>query len=85
MNGNHWLDRPATGRRFKAGFFTVLAVLVLLDVAVEHQGHFGVDETFGFYAGYGFAVALVMILFSKLLGIFLKREEHYYEDHQDDR
>ncbi|MBI4539033.1 MAG: hypothetical protein HY704_05925 [Gemmatimonadetes bacterium] len=80
MNPGHWLDRPETVRAFKTGFLAILGLLALLELAIQHHEYLGFEGTLGFYAGYGFVSGVVLILFAKLLGIFLKREDSYYED-----
>ena len=75
----HWLRRPETIRRLWIVGIAVLAVLVLLQAAVAIHGHFGVDGTFGFNAWFGFASCVAMVVFAKILGIFLKRRDSYYD------
>lgn len=76
----HWLVRPDTIRRLCMGGGLLLAVLVLLDAVIEHHSYFDVDGTFGFYAWFGFGTSVAMIVFSKVLGIFVKRPDTYYDD-----
>jgi hypothetical protein len=77
----HWLVRPATIRLLWKLFIGVLAATVLVDLAVEHHGGlFGIDESFGFAAWFGFVSCVVLIALSKLLGVFLKREDSYYDE-----
>ena len=79
---DHWLARPATIRKLWIGFIVVLALTVLADAFVRHDAHFGVESTFGFAAWYGFLSCVGLILFAKLVGLFLKRPDDYYrEDH----
>lgn len=79
---NHWLVRPATIRKLWVGFIVVLALTVLADAFVTHDAHFTVDGMFGFAAWYGFLACMVLILFAKFIGLFLKRpDDYYHEDH----
>ena len=48
------------------------------------KGYFTVDGWFGFGAIYGFLSCLVMVLFAKGLGVFLKRPNDYYAERDDD-
>lgn len=75
----HWLVRPATIRRLWQIFAVILAVVALADLFLEHHPFFGIDGTFGFYAWYGFATCVAMVLFAKLIGLFLKRRDDYYD------
>ncbi|MBC8338752.1 MAG: hypothetical protein H8E39_08690 [Alphaproteobacteria bacterium] len=75
----HWLVRPETIRKLWTGGGVLLTVLVVLELWVHPKGYFGIDATFGFNAWYGFIVCVAMVVGAKGLGIFLKREDTYYE------
>jgi len=79
-DAKHWLVRPATIRLLWRVFIAVLSVIVLGDLVVHGHPVFGVDTIFGFYAWYGFATCVAMIVFAKALGVFLKRGDTYYDD-----
>ncbi len=78
-NDDHWLARPATIRMLWVVFVTILAATVLADLFIDHDGEFGIDGTIGFYAWYGFLSCVVLVLGSRLLGLFLKRRDDYYD------
>ncbi|MBT8115925.1 MAG: hypothetical protein KJP04_11105 [Arenicella sp.] len=77
---DHWLVRAVTIRRLWWLFIAVLALTVLAQLLFKVKGYFGIDSWFGFGAVYGFAACLLMVLLAKLLGVWLKRDEHYYDD-----
>jgi hypothetical protein len=77
---DHWLTRPDTIRKLWIVFAVILAVTVLADAFVAHHPHFGLDGTFGFGAWFGFLSCVALIAFAKLLGVFLKRSDTYYDD-----
>lgn len=77
---DHWLTRETTIKRLWIGFAIVLAATVLVDLAIEHHPHFGLDGTFGFGAWFGFASCVALIVFAKLLGAVLKRPDTHYDD-----
>ena len=77
--GKHWLERPATVAKLWRGGIAVLALTLLAELLYESHPHFGVDGLFGFNAAFGFAACVAMVLFAKLLGVFLKRDEDYYD------
>ncbi len=79
----HWLVRPRTIRRLWVWFGTVLAGLVLADAFVHGHPSFGLDGTFGFYAWYGLATCMAMVIIAKVLGTLLKRPDTYYDDGND--
>lgn len=77
-NSEHWLTRPATIRLIWIVSIAALAATLLLQMIYPVKGYFGVDEWFGFGAVFGFFSCVVMVLASKLLGVFLKRSDDYY-------
>jgi hypothetical protein len=76
---DYWLVRPATIRLLWIIFIAVLALTVVADVFVSHHGEFGIEDTFGFSAWYGFVSCVVLVGFAKGLGLCLKRRDDYYE------
>ncbi len=65
--------------RLKKIFYVSLVLLLIIDFFIprEHVVFWG--ETIpGFYIIYGFIGCVAIVLFSKFLGIFLKKEEDYY-------
>jgi uncharacterized membrane protein YjjB (DUF3815 family) len=62
-----------------------LAGLIVAEFFVHHHGHFGVDDSFGFFAWYGFAASAGLVILGNLLSKVLKRPESYYQsENQDD-
>ncbi len=76
----HWLVRPATIRRLWVAMFVILALTVAVELLTAHHPIFGVDGSFGFNAWFGFGSCVVLIVLAKVIGIFLKRRDTYYED-----
>jgi hypothetical protein len=87
---------PASGRRYRlenprfvrllicAGI-AVLVGLVVIDLLVDHKGHFTYDQITidawpEFFPIYGFASSLAFVLIAKALGLLLKRKGDYYHD-----
>lgn len=80
----HWLDHPANVRKLYRGFWAVLALMVLAEVAVHLHPHFGIESLFGFHAWFGFAACAAMIVVAKGLALWLKRPDTFYERRRDD-
>jgi hypothetical protein len=76
---SHWLDQPRNHKILWAGFIVVLAATLVLEWIWPIHAHFGADDLFGFNALYGFLVCAAMIAFAKLLGLWLKRPDTYYD------
>lgn len=70
--------------RTKAIIYGVFALSLLLSLLaekfIEIHGMFGLDGRLFFHAWFGFVSCLVIVLVSKFLGIFLKRQENYYKE-----
>ena len=78
-----WLARPSTIRLLWWVFAVVLVVSVAVQLIFPVKGKFGADGWFGFGAVFGFLSCLVMVLFAKVLGRVLKRDENYYRGRDD--
>ena len=85
------LDTCPIPTRSAAGYslLEILVVLLLLAVIpeffIDHYAHFKqqgitVDASFGFYAWYSFLAGAAFIAGAKLVGIFLKRRDSYYDE-----
>ena len=79
-----WLARPSTIRLLWWLFSAVLALSVAAQLFIKVKGYFGVDGWFAYGAVYGFLACVVMVIFAKFLGRFLKRGEDYYRADADD-
>jgi hypothetical protein len=79
-----WLARPASIRLLWWIFAAVLALSVAAQVVVKVKGYFDVDGWFAFGAVYGFLACLLMVVFAKVLGGFVKRSEDFYGVEEDD-
>lgn len=77
---DHWLARPENIRRAWIVFAAVMAATVLAQAVIKVKGYFGVDGWFGFAAGFGFVSCVAMVLVAKALGLFLKRDDRYFDD-----
>lgn len=75
----HWLRRRSTIRLLWIVFIVILALSVGAELAVDRHAIFGLDGIFGFNAWYGLGSCVVLVFFSKLLGVFLKRPDTYYD------
>ena len=75
----HWLLRKDNIRKMWMLFIAILLVTLVADLFVHQHESFGIEDSFGFFAWYGFITCVGMVIFAKLLGTFLKRPEDYYE------
>lgn len=77
-DSDHWLVRPKTIRLLWWLFGVILALTVAGQYFIHFHAYFEVDGWFGFYAAYGFATCVGMVVLAKLLGFVLKRPDDYY-------
>ncbi len=76
----HWLVRPETIRRLWVAFILILVATVALNFLVPNKAYFEVDGFFGFFAAFGLATCVAMVIFAKVLGVVLKRRDTYYDE-----
>jgi len=75
-----WLRRLDFIQRLWIGGGVLLLATLIAEAFVTRHGAFGIDGSFGFYAWYGLVTCAAMVFGAKLLGIFLKRRDDYYDD-----
>jgi hypothetical protein len=75
----NFLDKPRNIKILWISLYVSCGVLFILDLFIPRKTLFGFDGFFGFYSILGFISCAVLILVSKVLGIFLKVEEDYYD------
>ena len=72
-------DRPENVKRLLRGFYIFLVLLLIVDFFIHKHGYFPVEGYPDFFAVYGFVSCVLLIFIAKVLRLFLKREENYYE------
>ena len=77
-DSDHWLVRPRTIRWLWIVSLAVLALTVLADFVFTPKDHFGIDGTIGFYAWFGFASCVALVVGARVLGMIFKRPDDYY-------
>ena len=80
----HWLLRKNNIRKLWLVFLATLLSTVIAGLFVHQHDPFGIEDSLGFFAWYGFITCVGMVIFAKLLGLFLKRPENYYHTSKDD-
>jgi hypothetical protein len=80
----HLWDDPRNVRRLIRGFLIFCALILALDLFVRRHlsfehGELPVEGWFGFYAFYGFACCVLLVLAAKQLRKLLRRDEDYYD------
>ena len=81
----HWLYRSENLPKLWIAQIVILVLAVVPEFFIHHHPHFEdgdftLDASFGFYAWYGFLTCAGMVAAAKVLGIFLKRKDTYYDE-----
>ncbi|RLB41734.1 MAG: hypothetical protein DRH12_07345 [Deltaproteobacteria bacterium] len=79
INNKGFLERPSVIRGLWIFLYACCAATLIPDFFTHREAHFVIDGIFGFHALLGFASCAVLILLSKVLGLFLKVNEDYYD------
>ena len=75
----HWILQKEKIRKLWVCSIVLLVSLILVQLIFPIKGHFEVESWIGFGAWFGFIACILMILFSKILGLVVKKPEDYYE------
>lgn len=76
----YWLDRPGSVRLLLWLLYAVCAALLLLDFVYHRHVLHSWEGLWGFYAVFGFAAYVALVLGAKEMRKFLMRDEDYYDD-----
>lgn len=74
-----WFDKKSNLILFLRIFYASLVVLLVLDLFIDKHVVFGFDGAPSFSAAYGFISCVLLVLFAKVLRIFMMRDEDYYD------
>jgi hypothetical protein len=72
-------DHPRNVKILLAGFYTALLVLLAVDFFIRKHADFPWEEAACFFAVYGYVSCVLLIFIAKLLRVFIKRDEKYYD------
>ncbi len=75
----HLFDKPRNVTRLLRGFYLVCAVLLALDFIVQRHVTHGWEALTGFYALFGFAACVALVLAAKELRKLVMRREDCYD------
>jgi len=76
----NWFYRESSIKKLWIGAIIVLALTVLAEIIISLYPYFKIEALFGFHALFGFVVCVIMVVFAKLLGFFIKRKDDYYDE-----
>jgi len=72
-------DKPKNIKILLAFFYLSLVVLLIIDFFVHKHAEFPWEGYPDFFAAYGFISCVALIYIAKLLRLFVKRDENYYD------
>ncbi|MCG6900225.1 MAG: hypothetical protein LJE75_09515 [Gammaproteobacteria bacterium] len=75
----HLFDKPENVRRLLRVLYLACALLLAADLFVHRHVEHDWESLWGFYAGFGFAACVSLVLIARQLRKLLKRPEDYYE------
>ena len=73
------LDKPSRSKRHLGIFLLFLTALVIIDFFVDRHGHLLWENFPEFFPICGFVSVFLMVLAARLLRLFIKKDERYYE------
>jgi hypothetical protein len=82
MESHQWMKMEQWIARAWMGFMVLLFVTLGAEMIVDSHPIFGPEKLPFFYAWFGFVACSIMVVLSKVLVIFLKRPEEYYEEEE---
>ena len=65
-------------------FLTTLATSLIAERFIHVKPVLDIEGRIFFHAWFGFITCIVFVLFSKILGFFIKRHESYYKENVKD-
>lgn len=81
----HWLYRSTSLPKLWVIQVFILVIALVPEFFLHHHPNFQdqgilIDASVGFTAWYGFLSCATMVVAAKILGIFLKRKDSYYDE-----
>ncbi len=80
---NGWLDQPESIRKLLYLLAAICALLFMADFVVDRHVVHPWEALTGFFAVFGFAACVVLVLLAKEMRKTVMRREDYYEDADD--
>jgi hypothetical protein len=78
-----WAERPLVQQRIRYGLFAICGLLLSADLFVHRHTYLPVEEIPAFYAFYGFAALVAVVVLAKALRKLVGRGEDYYQKDDD--
>jgi len=76
----YFFDNPRNVQRLVIGFYAICVLLVGADFIIHRHTSIDLEKIPAFYAIYGFAAYVLLVVLSVILRKLVKREENYYDE-----
>ncbi len=76
----YFFDKPENVKRVLKGFYICCVLLVAADFIVHRHTGFDWEKIPAFYAIYGFAACVLLVLAARELRKLVMRKEDYYDE-----
>jgi hypothetical protein len=78
-----WADHEPTRQKIRYGIYVICGLLAITDLLVHRYTYLPVEEMPAFYAFYGFAALVAVVMLAKALRKLVGRSEDYYQKDDD--
>ena len=78
-----WADNPVIQKRIRYSLYVICGLLVIVDLLVNRHTYLPVEDIPAFFAFYGFASLVGLVVVAKALRKLVARNEDYYEEDDD--
>lgn len=72
-------DNPKNVKILLRIFYASLVVLLIADFFIHKHAEFPWEDAPNFFAAYGFVSCVLLIFIAKILRLFIKKDEKYYD------
>jgi len=72
-------DKQENVKRFLGIFYISLVILLIIDLFIHKHTEFPWENAPNFFAVYGFVSCVLLIFIAKILRLFIKKNEDYYD------
>lgn len=76
----HIFDNPRNVERLLKGFYAICILLIIADFVIHRHTTMGWEKIPAFYAIYGFAACVLLVVVAKMIRKVVMRKEDYYDE-----
>ena len=76
----HIFDNPRNVERLLKGFYAICILLIIADFVIHRHTTMEWEKIPAFYAIYGFAACVLLVVVAKMIRKVVMRKEDYYDE-----